>query len=71
MTSSDQPGADKRTTFAEQASVPPPGFVMEFWEFFRSNRKWWLPPIVVFLLLIAWLMVAGGTAAAPFIYTLF
>jgi len=53
---------------AEQAS---PGFLMEFWDFLRNNKKWWLTPIVVILLMFGALMFLSGTAAAPFIYTLF
>ena len=46
--------------------------VQEFWSFLRQNKKWWLLPIVVMLLTLATLMVfAGGSALAPFIYTIF
>jgi hypothetical protein len=48
-----------------------PGFLAEYWDFLRHNKKWWLTPIVVVLLLFGALMVLSGTAAAPFIYTLF
>ena len=48
-----------------------PGFLMEFWDFLRHNKKWWLTPIVVIMLLFGALMFLSGTAAAPFIYTLF
>lgn len=43
----------------------------EFWQFLKQNKKWWLLPIVVTLLLLAALLWLSGTAAAPFIYTLF
>ena len=43
----------------------------EFVEFLAANKKWWLIPIVVAVLLIGALVVLGGSAAAPFIYTLF
>jgi hypothetical protein len=44
----------------------------EFWSFLRVRKKWWLLPIVAFLLLLgAVLVVAKGSALAPFIYTLF
>ncbi len=45
--------------------------VSEFWAFLRFNKKWWLGPIVLVLLMVALLVMLGGTAAAPFIYTLF
>lgn len=42
------------------------------WGFLRVRKKWWLTPIVVFLLLLSLLLVlAQGSAVAPFIYTLF
>jgi hypothetical protein len=37
----------------------------------RHNKKWWLLPIFCLLLLISVLLLLSGTAAAPFIYTLF
>ena len=44
----------------------------EFWEFLRYNKKYWLLPIVVVLVLAgALLVLAQGSAVAPFIYTLF
>jgi hypothetical protein len=47
------------------------GILNEFWYFLRQNKKWWLLPILVVLLLFGALMILSGTAAAPFIYTLF
>jgi Family of unknown function (DUF5989) len=48
-----------------------PSFLAEFIEFLRYNKSWWLAPIIVVLLLMAGLVLLSGTAAAPFIYTLF
>jgi len=45
--------------------------VSEFWHFLRNSKKWWLLPIVVILLMFGVLVLLSGTAAAPFIYTLF
>jgi hypothetical protein len=53
---------------AQQASV---SFLGEFWCFLRQNKKWWLLPILGVLLLLGVLIFLSGTAAAPFIYTLF
>lgn len=42
------------------------------WDFLKVRKKWWLTPIVVFTLLLGSLIVlAQGSAVAPFIYTLF
>jgi len=46
--------------------------IKEFLEFLRLNKKWWLAPIVIFLLALGGLlMLAKGSALAPFIYSLF
>jgi hypothetical protein len=45
--------------------------VGEFLDFLAHNKKWWLLPIVSILLLLGVLILLSGTAAAPFIYTLF
>jgi hypothetical protein len=44
----------------------------EFFEFLRYNKKYWLLPIIFVLVLVgALLVLAQGSAVAPFIYTLF
>ena len=44
----------------------------EFWAFLRVRKKWWLLPIIVVMLLVGTLLIlAHGSALAPFIYTLF
>ena len=46
--------------------------VSELWEFMKQNKKYWLAPIVITLVLFGVLLVlAKGSAIAPFIYTLF
>lgn len=60
-----------KPSFEQQAEEAPPGFFREFWDFLRYNKKWWLTPIILVLLLVGLLAVMGGSAAAPFIYTLF
>jgi hypothetical protein len=47
-------------------------FVVELWEFMRARKKFWLMPIVLMMLLFGGLVIlAKGSAVAPFIYTLF
>lgn len=44
----------------------------DLWDFMKVNKKFWLAPIIVVLLLLGSLIVlAQGSALAPFIYTLF
>lgn len=57
--------------FASQAAGGRTGLVSEFTDFLRENKKWWLAPILIAILGLGLLVVLGGTAAAPFIYTLF
>ena len=45
---------------------------MEFFRFLRSRTKMWLLPMVIVITLFGTLLVlAQGSAIAPFIYTLF
>lgn len=47
-------------------------FVRDLWDYMRARKKFWLAPIIVVLLLLGALIVlAQGSALAPFIYTLF
>ena len=57
--------------FAKQASGNRRGLVAEFADFLMQNKKWWLAPILIAIALLGGLAFLGGTAAAPFIYTLF
>jgi Family of unknown function (DUF5989) len=36
-----------------------------------QTKKWWLVPVLIVTLLMGLLILLSGTAAAPFIYTLF
>lgn len=47
-------------------------FVREFWMFLKVRKKWWLLPIVFVMLFVGMaLVLAEGSALAPFIYTIF
>jgi hypothetical protein len=47
-------------------------FLVDLWNFMRVRKKFWLAPIIIVLLLLgALIIVAEGTAIAPFIYTIF
>lgn len=65
-------GKDKDVAEFENAARSSRGNIFsEFWGFLKHNKKWWLAPILVVLLLVTLLVLLSGTAAAPFIYTLF
>jgi competence protein ComGC len=47
-------------------------FLKDMFGFLKERKKIWLIPAIVILLLISLLIVVtGGSAIAPFIYTLF
>ena len=47
-------------------------FFKDLWDFMRLRKKFWLAPIIIVLVLLGGLiLLAEGTAVAPFIYTLF
>jgi hypothetical protein len=46
--------------------------LVELWAFLRVRKKFWLAPILLMLLVFGGLIIlAQGSAVAPFIYTLF
>jgi hypothetical protein len=47
-------------------------FLGELWRFLRVRKKFWLLPIIMITLALGGILVlAQGSAVAPFIYTLF
>lgn len=62
---------DPTEEFLQAGRQPPPGVVREFLLFLRTNKKFWLLPLLSALLLLGLVALLGGTAAAPFIYSLF
>ncbi len=67
----DTPPNPPDDDFAEAATQQRVGLLIEMWQFLSENKKWWLAPIVISILGLGALVLLGGTAAAPFIYTLF
>ncbi len=65
------PGQGAEDDFLAQASAARGGVAGEFVDFLKDNKKWWLAPIILSILGLGLLVGLGGTAAAPFIYTLF
>lgn len=44
----------------------------DLWFFMRERKKFWLAPIIILMVALGGLLVlAQGSAIAPFIYTLF
>ena len=47
-------------------------FLQELFQFLRARKKFWLLPIILVMVLFGGLLIlAQGSAVAPFIYTLF
>jgi hypothetical protein len=47
-------------------------FLIEFWSYLKARKKFWLVPVLLVLLRFGGLMIlAKGSAIAPFIYTIF
>jgi hypothetical protein len=47
-------------------------FVVELWRFLKTRKKFWMLPIMLVVLVMGGLLLlAQGSAIAPFIYTLF
>ena len=47
-------------------------FLQDLWGFMRERKKFWLAPIIIVMVLLGVLIVlAQGSAVAPFVYTLF
>ena len=47
-------------------------FIRDVYSFIRERRKCWLTPVIMLLIFLRVLIViGGGSAVAPFIYTLF
>jgi hypothetical protein len=64
--------SEGRSEFEHQALRKPSGGPLgEFWYLLGRSRKYWMAPIILALLVIGFLIVTGGTAVAPLLYTLF
>jgi hypothetical protein len=61
----------KPNSFEQAGSDRQSGLIGEFCQFLLYNKKFWIAPLLVVLLGMGLLIMLGGTAAAPFIYTLF
>jgi hypothetical protein len=47
-------------------------FLKDLLKFMKERRKFWLAPVIILLILLGVLIVlGGGSALAPFVYTLF
>ena len=46
--------------------------ITDLWAFMRERKKYWMLPIIIVLMLFGSILIlAQGSAVAPFIYTLF
>ncbi|MCC6774259.1 MAG: hypothetical protein IT360_23945 [Gemmatimonadaceae bacterium] len=48
------------------------GIIVELWDYPRQRRTWWLAPVIIVMVLLGTLLVvAQGSALAPFVYAIF
>ena len=48
------------------------GLLGELWAYARTRKKWWLLPLILVMVFMGGLLIlAHGSALAPFIYTIF
>jgi hypothetical protein len=62
---------EPKNEFEQAGKQGQSGLVSDFVAMLKENKKYWMIPLVLVLLLFGILIMLGGTAAAPFIYTLF
>jgi hypothetical protein len=47
-------------------------FLAEIWSYMKVRKKFWLAPLVIIMVIFGGLVIlAKGSAVAPFIYTIF
>ena len=68
---SEQSPKTKGEQFSSESAEGRSGLVREFIDFLKHNKKWWLAPIIVLFVIFGLLVLFSGTAAGPFVYTLF
>lgn len=71
MEPSDTMSQEPTNEFERAAAQKEDSLVAECLSFLSHNKKWWLLPILLAMLFLGVLISLSGTAAAPFIYTLF
>ncbi len=62
---------EKSSSFEKAGQEKQRGLLSDVWAMLKQNKKFWLIPLIIALLIFGLLIMVGGTAAAPFIYTLF
>jgi hypothetical protein len=62
---------ETKNTFEEAGQEQQRGLLTEFWLMLRTNKKYWMAPLIILILALGLLLILGGSAVAPFIYTLF
>ncbi len=71
MTAHTNETTDQPTEFEELGRMEQTSQVGDFLYFFKQSRKWWLLPVIALLAVLGAIAMFSGSAAAPFIYTLF
>jgi len=62
---------ENKNAFEQAGDQKQASLLSEFLHMLKENKKYWMIPLILVLLFFGALILLGGTAAAPFIYTLF
>ena len=84
-TATEESNQESRETESERVAAPLPtsgpelssgpsarrrSLASEFLEYLLENKKWWMIPIILVIVILGLLLIASGSAVAPFIYAL-
>ena len=62
---------EEKRSFEAASAGQQPSLLSDVWLMLKQQKKYWLIPLITGLLILSMLVLLGGSAAAPFIYTLF
>jgi len=62
---------ENKARFEKASADRESSLVGEFMAMVKENKKYWLVPLIVALLVFGLIIILAGSAAAPFIYTIF
>lgn len=62
---------ENRSRFEKASTEKHRSLIAEFLDMVKAHKKYWLIPLIAALLVLGLITLLGGSAAAPFIYTLF
>ena len=71
MSDIEEKRGESESDFERLAAGKRSGFLREFWDFLKHNKKLWLLPILILIGVFGLLVFLAGAGLAPFLYPLF